>query len=214
VPQRHFNAESKSLFLKLGSSGICSGFYLGTPSCVPFHLAHREIRSLDFFTESTELEQETLVAELSRIGLFSIQTQSKSLLACNLDGVSVRFVSHPFPMLGQFERMSKISISSRLDCALDTLLEVSGRGSAIDFIDFYFILKSGFSLRDLIQRSSEKYSALSLSAYQLLRGCAWLENAENDVRPEILEYYKWQDVKGLLQKEVRRLFDARFPGRF
>jgi hypothetical protein len=210
MPVRPFDSESKKLLVKLGTLESVRGFYISGSAGVALHLGHRTATAFDLYTEAAELASDTLEAELLRVGNVVIQNQSRSTLAVNIDGVPVRFLSHPFPLLKQTSRLKGIRVASPIDCALDTLIAISGHGSMRDFIDLYFVIKSGFMVRDLILRVPEKYTSLSYSVYQLLRAIAWFGDADSDAPPETEKTWKWHEVKAFFRKEVKRLMTDYF----
>ncbi len=205
MPSKPFDEESGKLITKLAELPSLFSFYVSGPSAVAFNIGHRTVTALDLSTEAPELDSEALVSELPKAGSVAIQSQSRSLLAANVNGVPVRFIAHPFPLLVKPIRYSGVRISSPLDSALDTLVAISGSGSMRDFVDLYFILKSGFTLKDLIRRVPEKYTSLSISNYQLLRSLAWFGDAESDAPPQTDKTWKWEDVKAVFRKETKRL---------
>jgi hypothetical protein len=177
---------------------------------VAYHLGHRAVSPFDFYCESGEIDPEAVEAELIGCGNVAVQSQSRGSLALILEGLPLRFVSHPFPLLGRWSRCSGLRVAGLLDASLDTILAVSGSGSMRDFVDLYCILKNGASLAGLVSRAAEKYHSISYPVYQMLRGIVWFRDAESDVPPKTTIAWKWQDVKELLRKEAKRLFSSSF----
>jgi hypothetical protein len=211
MPVRPIDPESKKLIVKLGSLHSMFSFYLSGGAAVAFHLGHRTVTALEFSTESPELDSDAIVSEISKAGSVEIRSQSRSQIALNMDGIPVRLAAHPFPLLQTPTRFSGMRIGSPLDSALDTLVAISSRGSMRDFVDLYFIVKTGYELKDIIRRVPEKYFTLSYSTYQLIRSIAWFGDADSDAPPDTNRTWKWPDVKALFQKEAKRLM-ARYFG--
>jgi hypothetical protein len=204
------DAESRQILKKIGTIPLMSRFYLGGTACIASHIRHMKVSTLEFFTEADDFEQEPFVAQLIHAGNVIVRKQSSGSLFVDIDGSSVIFSAHPFPLIEPFKKISDVRVSGLLDCALATLIELSVRGSMQDFVNLFFVIKSGVDLRGLLRRIPEKYRTLSYSSYQLLRSLVWFDNAAKDVLPESKRKWDWPEVKAFFRKEVKSLMKDYF----
>lgn len=195
----------QSLLRRLGTLRTVADFYLAGGSALALHLGHRISVDLDFFTPQEDYEQEPLIQDLQRAGHLEIRQQRPGTLNALLEGIQVSFFVYPYPMLGEFQDLWGIRIASILDLALMKLAAIGQRGRKRDFIDLYFICRSGYSLRTLLVRMPEKFPKVEYPSYHLLRALVYFQDAEGDKMPQMLVPCRWDQVKRFFQEEVRRL---------
>jgi hypothetical protein len=198
-------ARAGQVIGKLANLPLLSRFYIGGTSAIALHLRHMKPTAVELFTETDEFNDDGLVTQLLRAGQVSVQTQSPGSLAVIVEEVPFVFVSHPFPVLEQCLTFRGVRVAGLLDCGVQTLVDVSGRGAMKDFFDLYCVIRNGHSLRVLLKRVPEKYFKLSYSTYQLLRALVWFENAGRDVPVMQKNRWDWQEIKAFFRRNVKSL---------
>jgi len=101
-----------------------------------------------------------------------------------------------------------LRVASLLDIALMKITAISQRGRRRDFVDLFFICKSGYALGDLLKRIPEKFETLSYPSYHLLRALVYFDDAEKDSPPKMLKPVNWEQVKKFFEKEATFLMKA------
>jgi hypothetical protein len=195
----------RSLLKRLGELPTVAEFYLAGGSALALHLGHRISVDLDFFTPQEDYEQEPLIRELQRVGDLAVRQQRPGTLNAILEGMSISFFIYPYPLLEEFHTLWGIRVAGVLDLALMKLAAIGQRGRKRDFIDLYFICRSGTSLDHLLARMPEKFPRVAYPSYHFLRALAYFQDAEGDEMPQMLVPCRWSEVKRFFQAEVRRL---------
>ena len=83
------------------------------------------------------------------------------------------------------------------------LSAITNRGSKKDFIDYYFLLKR-YSLEELIDLYSQKYSEAQL--FTAIKSLTYFEDAESDPMPDMIVPVDWDEIKTAICNKVAKLF--------
>ncbi len=82
---------------------------------------------------------------------------------------------------------------------------ISTRGIKRDFVDLYFICKSGISLIEALSLYDRKYGALASNVVHIKKSLVYFVDAEAAVMPKMLKPAAWEDIKKYFENEVRKL---------
>lgn len=82
---------------------------------------------------------------------------------------------------------------------------VMDRGTKKDFIDLYFLSKSGISLESCFEYYEKKYKALANNLYSIITSLSYFVDAENSEMPKMIDKVSWGEVKVFFEKEAVRL---------
>lgn len=195
---------ARRLFARLGREKAIQSFYLAGGSACALHLGHRVSVDLGFFTPEM-YEPDVLIPQLERIGVVAVQQQSTGTFVGLLAQTQISFFYYGYRLLEPPRVFRGVRLASLLDIALMKITAISQRGRKRDFIDLYFICKSGYDLGDLMKRIPDKYVTLSYPSYHLYRALAYFDDAEKDPPPKMLARCSWSQVKRFFEKQVREL---------
>ncbi|MEC4050840.1 hypothetical protein OX284_015490 [Flavobacterium sp. SUN046] len=74
---------------------------------------------------------------------------------------------------------------------------IAGRGSKMDFIDLFYLLKR-YRLKEMISFYNKKY--YDGSEFMILKSLNYFEDADLEEMPFMSEDVKWEDIKDTLSK--------------
>ncbi len=98
-----------------------------------------------------------------------------------------------------------LNIADILDIAAMKIDAVATRGAKRDFIDLYFISKSGYALINLLNFYNKKYGKLGSNLVHIHKSLVFFDDAEPDEMPRMLKEVKWEEVKNYFESEVKKL---------
>ncbi|MFH1803197.1 MAG: nucleotidyl transferase AbiEii/AbiGii toxin family protein, partial [archaeon] len=81
---------------------------------------------------------------------------------------------------------------------------IAARGAKRDFIDLYFICKSGYQLTDLLDFYDKKYKRLASNRIHIQKSLVFFNDAEPDEMPRMLKDIKWKKVKEFFEEEIKK----------
>jgi hypothetical protein len=82
---------------------------------------------------------------------------------------------------------------------------IATRGTKRDFIDLYFICKSGYQLMEILNFYNKKYKMLASNLIHIQKSLVFFNDAEADTTSMMLKNIEWKEVKGFFEKEVKKL---------
>lgn len=152
----------------LSRTGLVDEFYLAGGTGLALQLGHRRSDDLDFFSiQPAELIEAESVTERIEKAFGrrspSLETRASSQLTWRIDGVKVSFIAYPFPLLyGLVDldpsmNLGKVRAASVREIAAMKSYALGRRAVARDYIDLYFVLKSGVRLDEIINDASRKF---------------------------------------------------------
>lgn len=183
--------------------------YLAGGTGLALQLGHRISRDLDFFTEKRHItlsEPSRLLAELRRVGPFSIRSESEGILHGQLLKVHISIVPHPFRLLQRTQTLGFIRLAGMEEIAAMKLRALLSRGAKRDFFDVAAVLEGTATLRRLMTLADRKYPGSRDLPHQTQKGLVDWAQAEHDADPRMLwPGWTWEEVKRRLEREARRL---------
>lgn len=91
------------------------------------------------------------------------------------------------------------------DIAVMKLIAIGGRGSRKDFVDLYFYLRGGTTLRTVLDLLRRRFANVDYNEYHLLKSVVFFDEAESEPMPHMIRQVDWQEVKERLRSEARSL---------
>ncbi|MDP3286210.1 MAG: nucleotidyl transferase AbiEii/AbiGii toxin family protein, partial [Desulfobacterales bacterium] len=91
------------------------------------------------------------------------------------------------------------------DIAAMKIDAIASRGLKRDFIDLYFICKTGYKMTDLFEFYHKKYRKLSSNFIHIKKSLVFFDDADPDEMPRMLKKVKWEEMKKYFVKEVRKI---------
>jgi hypothetical protein len=98
-----------------------------------------------------------------------------------------------------------LNIADIRDIAAMKIDAVATRGAKRDFIDLYFVGKSGYGLTELLAFYNKKYGKLASNLVHIQKSLVFFNDAETDEMPRMLKEVRWEEVKNYFESEVKKL---------
>jgi len=188
----------------LGHSGILCNAYLAGGTGLALQLGHRISEDFDFFT-TVDFTPRNFSSELSKIFKFREEKTSKGTLIGSTNGIRFSLFYYDYPLIYPPVEYLSLKIADIRDIAAMKIDTIGSRGLKRDFIDLYYICRSGHELDFLFQIYEKKYRASGPSIIHLKKSLIYFEDADSDPMPRIIKKIKWADVKDWYKKEIKKL---------
>ena len=199
-----FVKGAKDILALLGRSGILQEAYLAGGTAAALQLGHRISVDFDFFTMKEFIPKE-ISAALSKLGSFDEEQESKGTLLGKFEGVNFSFFIYKYPLIFPAQKYLSVSIADIRDIASMKIDAIASRGAKRDFIDLYFICKSGYQLTDILDFYDKKYGRLSSNRIHIQKSLVFFNDAEPDEMPRMLKDVKWGKVKEFFEEEIKKI---------
>ncbi|MCX8035622.1 MAG: nucleotidyl transferase AbiEii/AbiGii toxin family protein [Candidatus Sumerlaeia bacterium] len=195
---------TQSLLAGLSGLSEMRSFYLGGGTALALHWGHRRSEDLDWFS-STEFDPSSLARRLGELGPIRATKVTAASWTGMVAGVEVGFYHYPYLVLAPFESFRGLLVGSPQDILCMKLAAIASRAAKRDYVDIFFGLKTGVSLRTLLDWMAKKYSNADYSEYHLVRSLVYFDEVEEQPMPEMLQSADWMHIRSFLQDEVRKL---------
>lgn len=180
-------------------NGILAG---GT--ALALQIAHRKSYDLDMFCPKPISKSFLLKVKNYFKKIQILIDTSDELSIISPLGVKISFINYPFNPLYKIIPTASLGIYHWKDIALDKAYTIGRRGEWRDYIDLYFTMKAGFSLKAIIKGARRKFKDLFSEKLFLSQLCYF-----GDIRDFLIEPVKEEATPSQLQKffekEVRQL---------
>lgn len=196
--------NSKKYLEILGRSGLLSNAYLAGGTGLALQLGHRISEDLDFFT-TIDFTPRNFSSELSKIFKFQEDRTSKGTLIGSINGIRFSIFNYDYPLIYPPVEYLSLKIADIRDIAAMKIDTIGSRGMKRDFIDLYYICRSGHELNFLLKIYEKKYHKSRPSITHLKKSLIYFEDAETDPMPRMIKKVKWSDVKDWYKKEIKKL---------
>lgn len=178
-------------------------FYLSGGTGLSLQIGHRESEDLDFFCEES-FDPIQLEKDVASLGEITNTELSKGTVNTYVDGVKLQFLEYPYPLIAPFTNWKGIQLSSVIDIACTKLQTVSMRGSKKDFVDLFFLFDI-YPLPELLENAQRKYKKIDYNQTHILKSLVYFEDAEGQPMPRLLKETTWEEVKGRMIDEVKKI---------
>lgn len=198
-----FDLKRKEIFQKL--FGFKKVAVLGGGTAIALQLGHRKSYDFDLFTKqliSPKVKQEVLTT-FGKGKIQVLNDTSRELTFFTQDQVKITFLYFPFPPLHPLVANLPLSLFGLEDLVSNKAYLLGRRPAYRDYIDIYFLLKYGLSLKQIIKEAQKRFGG-GFSEKLFLEQLTYFDDLDNF---EIKFMGKKQptppEVKNFLEKEVR-----------
>lgn len=181
--------------------------YLAGGTALALQLGHRKSFDLDFYIGEKFNENEVL-KKLKKIAPFQETDLSWQTILGNFPKVRFSIFYYEYPLIKPTKKLLNINLAGLEDIAGMKIGAISSRGTKRDFVDLYFLIKHGFSLRQILGFYDKKYRNLASLYPHILKSLVYFEDADNDeIKLKMIMPYKWQEVKDYFLQLVPKILD-------
>lgn len=161
-------------------AGLKAQFYLVGGTALALQIGHRDSIDFDFFSEQS-FNTEILLEEVRGllVGHTLQKTQDeKNTLSILVDGeVRVSFFTYTYPLIGTFIDEAFLRIASLEDIACMKLSAITGRASAKDYVDIFFLLKK-LTFAEMLMFAQKKFKDVDIGL--ILKSAVYFDDITND----------------------------------
>jgi hypothetical protein len=196
--------EGWTIVRKLVAAECLDGWTLAGGTGLAIQLGHRVSDDLDFF-RTGPLDPEAMAGALATIGRVHVQEMAAGTLHVTLAGLRVSFLSSQAPLVFPGTPYRGLTLADPRDIAVMKVIAIAGKGSRKDFVDLFFLIRSGLSLDAIFDIARRRFASIDYNEYHLLRSVAYFEDAETEPMPRLIRSTTWKEIKATVVAEVRRL---------
>jgi hypothetical protein len=185
-----------------------SDFYLAGGTALALQLGHRISVDLDLFSPSL-LAVEPLASTLElQLPDVRVDLTAPRTLYLDLQGVQVSLLGYDYPLLEPAKVIDPglLPLAGVDDIGAMKLAAIASRGSRKDFIDLWWVVRSGRPLRDLLALYSRKFRSRDIG--HVVRSLTYFDDAEREPPLRLLADTPWQRVTRDLIDWVEELLSA------
>ncbi|MHB1629827.1 MAG: nucleotidyl transferase AbiEii/AbiGii toxin family protein [Bacilli bacterium] len=147
------------LLKRFKNTSLVKEFYLSGGTALALQLGHRVSIDLDFFSQrpSSKIEPQKIIAALKKYfpqSEMPISYRSVDQVWLEIDGIKVTFLAYPFARKHPFVDADGIPLAGVRDIALQKAFSVGRRAAARDYVDLAWILRSGATTFEEINRDA------------------------------------------------------------
>ncbi len=193
----------------LGRSGILSGAYLAGGTAAALQLGHRVSVDFDFFTHE-KFVPKTFSARLAKLGDFNEDQADKGTVLGEFKGIKFSIFIYDYPLIFSPLRYVSLDIADIRDIAAMKIDAIATRGARRDFVDLYFICKSGYTMTDLIKFYDKKYGMLASNFVHIQKSLVFFNDSEAEEMPRMLKDITWENIKKYFEDEVKKISNLQF----
>ena len=188
----------------LGRAGILSEAYLAGGTAAALQLGHRISVDFDFFTPGKFVPR-AFAGELAKLGLFDEEQADKGTVTGEFEGIKFSIFVYDYPLIFPPLKYQSLDVADIRDIAAMKMDAVASRGVKRDFVDLYFICKSGYKLADLLGFYDKKYGMLASNLIHIQKSLVFFNDAEPEEMPRMLKDVTWEEIKKYFEDEVKKI---------
>lgn len=188
----------------LGKSSILKDAYLAGGTALALQLGHRVSVDFDFFT-TKEFIPKVFSAKLSELGIFNEDQADKLTVLGRFNKVKFSLFYYKHPLVFAVVKYLGINLADIQDIAAMKIDAITTRGAKRDFIDLYFICKSGVSLDNILSFYDNRYGKLASNRIHIEKSLIYFVDAETEEMPRMLKKVKWDEVKKYFEIEIKKM---------
>ena len=226
---RCLTQEMVSILTNKAFSNILPGnVYLGRGTAIAIYCGHRLSIDIDLFSD-VSFNSLVLLANLKKNIFRKVEEilVEENTLVCVIyapsnelqKGVKVSLFTYPYPKIDEEISLSwlginKIRLLGQKDLIAMKAVAIAQRGTAKDFVDFYYLVKNiSFDLSGIFYLVKTKYDVKDNYLYHLKTALVYFNNANREYE-DILMYNnkmdkferltkkKWDDIKNFMRNFV------------
>ena len=196
--------DAKASLALLGRSRWFPSAYLAGGTACALHLGHRVSVDFDFFTPEA-FETSQILKSLKQIGAFKLEEQSQGTLLGTFEKIRFSLFTYPYPVLFPLTAYLEVPILDLRDIAAMKIAAIGSRGIKRDFIDLYFICRSGISVKKVLSLYQRKFSGSASQQIHLQKSLIYFADAEMGKMPKMLVDLEWEQVKRYFEDQIKKL---------
>ena len=138
-------------------SPLLDNFYLAGGTALALQIGHRKSEDFDWFTEKPLLKNLKSLLEKLFGDSLKPEIKNKEELTSVLWGVKTTFFHYPFKLIYPTIDLNGFKLASIREIALMKAFTLGQRAALKDYVDLYFIFKSGIDINDILKDIKIKY---------------------------------------------------------
>lgn len=190
---------------RVDGCNFIKNFYLAGGTALALLIGHRQSVDFDFFSLE-KFSGAMILEELQKILIgdecIEVKEQDSGTLILFINNVKISFFYYNHRLLSDTSKiLNNINLASLEDIFAMKLIAISQRGTKKDFIDLYFLLKSGFTIADTVDVLNKKYEKVKFNKMHILKSLVYFGDANMDLDPRMLKDVSWKDMKEYIKTE-------------
>ena len=191
----------KAVFNQLANFGQKAILADGT--AIALQLAHRYSYDFDLFTPK-KVSRNFLDQVITVFGkkIKTIADQPSELSFLTEKKIKISFIHFPFPPLHPLINTSSVPLLNLKDLASNKAYTIGRRGEYRDYVDLYFLLKSGLDLKKISQEAQKRFAG-AFSPRLFLEQLVYLKDLKDKKIDFIKQPISPNQILEFFQKEIK-----------
>ncbi len=186
---------------------------LGGGTALSLQIGHRYSFDFDlFFTHPITQADRSLLKDVLSIQRQAVEAGGDQWSVITTSGVNVTLLFYPFADLFPRVMTEFLPIKTTKDIALDKARAIGRRNVWRDYVDLYFILKQGMTLKELVRLATRKFG-VEFNTTLFLKQLTYFNDLEMSEILFIDEKPTSTEIQTLLQTEAHSFTDEQLCGR-
>lgn len=176
---------------------------LGGGTALILQLSHRYSYDLDIFLPKLVSKKFLYkVKQYFKEIEIIVDTRDEFSFVSRSHEVKISFIYYPYSPLYKTIAAAYLKLFSWRDIALDKAHTIGRRGEWRDYVDLYFVIKNGFSLKNIIKGAEKKFGD-SFSEKLFLSQLTYFGDIKDFTVDYIGKKYSSAEIKDFLEKEAK-----------
>ena len=175
-------------------------FYLVGGTAIALQIGHRRSIDFDMFINSESINTKALIKFYRGINIKPkrIIHQAFDQIHFQFNDVKVTFFAYPYTIKAELTFETVCKMPDLLTLSAMKFFTLGGRAKWKDYVDLYFILKSYYSVKQILQKANELYGDL-FSEKLLRQQLSYFEDVNYDEEVEFIgEEVPKEEIKSFL----------------
>lgn len=193
--------NTHKLLTLFGKESLPSNTYLAGGTAIALQLGHRKSIDLDFFTKN-EFNEDQWVQKLEKEYNLKLFSKDWQTIIGNIYDVKFSLFYYKYPLINNLIDFENIKLASLEDLSAMKLDTVISRGTKRDLVDIYFLAQR-FGLESLYKFYDQKFGNYEDRELMIKKALVYFDDAENDVDPNMLVDFNWDETKKYFLQNVK-----------
>lgn len=202
--QESITSSAKQIIEKLHLPG---SFYLAGGTSLAVQLGHRVSEDLDFFNPDPIPQVFLQMIEKQLAGFpLAVSVNTEDELSLVAGETKLTFLAYPFPVLLPLVQYEGLKIASVLEIAAMKAYALGRRGTLKDYVDIYFIVLQGVSIKEIAELAEKKFGDQLFNARLFFEQLIYLKDLPEENIRFLRNPVSRQELQRFFGEKVKKEF--------
>ena len=182
-------------------------FYLAGGTSLAIQLGHRVSEDLDFFNPDPIPQDflETIEKQLAGFSL-AVSVNTEDELSLVADETKLTFLAYPFRVLLPLVPYGRLKLAPVLEIAAMKAYALGRRGTLKDYVDIYFVLLEGISIKEIANTAEKKFGDQLFNTRLFLEQLIYFRDLPEENIRFLRSAVSRQELQGFFEERIKKEF--------